>query len=210
MTAEAWIAAAREWASDAGPAASGPRLFSAPEARTDWLRGVRGFLAAHPQLRAEIESQAEPRPVRAAPSGWVEPRQWTGCLPAAALLALADADAARLDRVRDRVPAVLALADWVPPHHAHSRPLDLSAAGVLGHLALYLDLARDLLPEGERRSIAAAIALRGVRTFVAMCGQRRAPWTTARHNWATVIAGQVGMACLAAWEAVAEPREALA
>ena len=98
---------------------------------------MRGALAAHPALARELEDRAAPRPVAPAPSGYVEATQWSSCLPAAALLAAAAGDASPLHPVRDRVPQFLALADWVPPHHAHSRPLDLSAAAVVAHLALY-------------------------------------------------------------------------
>ena len=209
MAADAWIEAARAWAPGPEWLAPGPRLFAAPQDRHAWLEGVRALLTAQPGLRADLQTQAQPRPVRAAPSGWVEAGQWTAALPAAALLALVDGDPARLDPVRGRVHEALALSEWVPPHHQHSRPLDLSAAGVVGHLALYLDFARELLPATERRSVAEAIGRRGVDAFVTMCRERRAFWTTARHNWPTVIAGEIGLGLLAAWEAVGEPQAAL-
>ncbi len=201
-SAAPWLEAAARFVPAPGWRAPGPRLFAPPSARGAWIAAVRSALQAHPGLARELRDQAAPRPVSAAPAGYVEPRLWTSCLPAAALLALAEGSPAPLDAVLHRIPSVLAMDDWVPPHHAHSRPLDLSAAGVVSDLALCLDFARELLTPAERARIAGAVVERGVRPFVEMCRAREAPWTRARHNWPTVIAGEVGLGLLAAWEAV--------
>ncbi len=126
-----------------------------------------------------------------------------------ALLALLDEDPGRLAAAAERIARVAEVADWVPPYHAHSRPLDLSAAGAVGDLGLYLDLGRDLLPTDQLQHLGQLIQERGVRPFVDMCQTRTAFWTRANHNWPTVIAGQVGVGTLAAWEQLAEPSEAL-
>ena len=42
-----------------------------------------------------------------------------------------------------------------------------------------------------------------------MCRAGSASWSTARHNWPTVIAGEVGLGLLAAWEAVSDGPGAL-
>lgn len=188
----------------------GPRLMARPPERSDWRSERRALLAGMPQLARQLEGVAAPRPPEPAPSGLVAAPGWSACLPAAGLLAYLEGDARRLGAVRAHVDAVLALEEWVPPHHAHSRPLDLSAAAVIGHLALYLDLARELLPEADRARIVAAVVERGVLPFVAMCRERRADWTRADHNWATVIAGNIGLGLLAAWEHVPGPQAALA
>ncbi len=209
MPASPWMEAARRFRPAEGWLAPGPRLFAPPGVGRAWVADVRAVLTAHPSLRADLEAQAAPRAIRPTPSGWTDPRQWTGCLPAAGLLALVDEDPGRLSAVCDRIPAALAMEDWVPPHHAHSRPLDLSAAAAVGDLALYLDFARALLPAEERRTLCDAIRARGVEPLVAMCRARSAPWTTAHHNWPTVVAGAVGLGALAAWEALPDPAEAL-
>ncbi len=197
----AWLEGAAGFSPSADWLGAGPRLFSPPGARPAWAAAVRGALQTHPRLARQLRGHAVPHAVSASQSGFVEPGQWTSCLPAAALLALADGSPEPLDAVRDRIPRVLAIDDWVPPHHAHSRPLDLSAAGVVEDLALYLDIARDFLPGNERALVAGAIASRGVLPLVEMC-RARAAWTTSRSNWPTVIAGQVGLGLLAAWECV--------
>ena len=205
-----WLADARALRPAAEWLAAGPRLFAPPAARRAWRTERLAILAQFPSLARQLAEAATPRTPEPTPAGFVEAAGWSSCLPAAGLLAHLREATGPLEAVRDSLQALLSLQDWVPPHHGHSRPLDLSAATVVGHLALLLDLGRDLLAPAERRRIVAAIVERGVLPLVAMCRLRRVEWTRATHNWPTVIAGNIGLGLLAAWEHVPEPNAALA